>query len=180
MDSKQVFESVAETFGYPVDVLLGDSMAQPVALARQVAMYACRTVLGMSYPKIGAEMHRDHTTIRHGCKRIEKLLEDRPELREQIAEAAKPSAGKLKRIHVNQHVIKANAKHGKNDPVLTVKEGKLNTYGHRVEILDKNGCVAATVVYQPNDPLSCGARVWISTRNEVRVLSDSETTTGDY
>ena len=169
MDSKQVFESVAETFGYPVDVLLGDSMAQPVALARQVAMYACRTVLGMSYPKIGAEMHRDHTTIRHGCKRIEKLLEDRPELREQIAEAAKPSAGKLKRIHVNQHVIKANAKHGKNDPVLTVKEGKLNTYGHRVEILDKNGCVAATVVYQPNDPLSCGARVWIESRNEVRI-----------
>ena len=33
-------------------------------------------------------------------------------------------------IHVNQHVIRANKKHNKNDPVITVKSGKDNTYCH--------------------------------------------------
>jgi hypothetical protein len=27
-------------------------------------------------------------------------------------------------IHVNQHVIRANKKHGTNEPVITVKQGK--------------------------------------------------------
>jgi hypothetical protein len=40
-------------------------------------------------------------------------------------------------IHVNQHVIKANAKTGKNDPVLTVKTYKSNTYAHEVDILGR-------------------------------------------
>ena len=31
---------------------------------------------------------------------------------------------KIKYIHVNQHKIKANLKHGTNEPVITVKEGK--------------------------------------------------------
>ena len=35
-------------------------------------------------------------------------------------------------IHVNQHVIRANMKHKKNDPVITVKSGKENTYCHDV------------------------------------------------
>ena len=36
-------------------------------------------------------------------------------------------------IHVNQHVIKANAKTGARDPVLTVKTHNTNTYAHTVE-----------------------------------------------
>ena len=38
-------------------------------------------------------------------------------------------------IHVNQHKIRANKKHGTNEPVITIKEGKKNTYCHSVEIL---------------------------------------------
>jgi hypothetical protein len=68
-------------------------------------------------------------------------------------------------VHVNQHVIKANRKEGKIDPVLTVKTYKSNTYAHEVEI---DG--PARVVYSPDKPLSCGAHVWIETESEVRVL----------
>jgi hypothetical protein len=64
-------------------------------------------------------------------------------------------------IHVNQHVIKANAKNGTNDPVLTVKNYKENRYAHEVTI---NG--PSKVVYSEK-PLSCGARVWIETQAEV-------------
>ena len=40
-----------------------------------------------------------------------------------------------KYIHVNQHKIRANKKNGTNDPVITVKEGRKNTYGNQVEML---------------------------------------------
>tara|TARA_Y100000310_G_scaffold325342_2_gene388655 strand:+ start:860 stop:1078 length:219 start_codon:yes stop_codon:yes gene_type:complete len=66
-------------------------------------------------------------------------------------------------IHVNQHVIKSNAKHDKNEPVLTVKTYKSNDYAHQVSI---NG--PSKVIYRPNKPLSCGARVWIETQAEVK------------
>jgi len=70
-------------------------------------------------------------------------------------------------IHVNQHNIRRNATKGTTDPVLTVKTYKSNTYADRVDILDSEGQVVASVVYQPDKPLSCGARVWIETQNEV-------------
>ena len=75
----------------------------------------------------------------------------------------------LKRIHINQHIIKANAKNGDSNPVITVKTYDSNTYGHTVAILDKNGNVVATVVYSPDKPLPCGAKVWIETSSEVTI-----------
>ena len=75
----------------------------------------------------------------------------------------------LKRIHINQHIIKANAKNGDSNPVITVKTYDSNTYGHTVEILDKNGNVVATVVYSPDKPLPCGAKVWIESSSEVTI-----------
>jgi len=66
------------------------------------------------------------------------------------------------RIHVNQHIIKKNSKTGQREPVLTVKQGKTNTYGHSVQILGPS-----TVIYSPDKPLSCGAKVWIETESEV-------------
>ena len=71
-----------------------------------------------------------------------------------------------KYIHVNQHKIRANLKHGTNEPVITVKEGKKNTYGHSVEILGNS-----KVIYGGNDKplLPCGARVVIETESEVLI-----------
>ena len=39
-----------------------------------------------------------------------------------------------KRIHINQHVIRANKKNGTNDPAITVKTSRNNYYANRVEI----------------------------------------------
>lgn len=69
---------------------------------------------------------------------------------------------RLTRIHVNQHVIRANAKSGARDPVLTVKTSGGNTYAHEVSILGPS-----RVVYSPDCPLSCGARVWVETTADV-------------
>ena len=67
-------------------------------------------------------------------------------------------------VHVNQHVIRHNTKTGDRDPVLTVKTYKSNDYGHEVEITGP-----CRVVYQPDKPLSCGAKVWIETNSEVSI-----------
>lgn len=70
------------------------------------------------------------------------------------------------RIHVNQHVIRRNNKliHGPYEPPITVKRGKSNTYCHSVEI---DG--PSRVVYSPDKPLSCGAKVWIETDADVKI-----------
>jgi len=67
-----------------------------------------------------------------------------------------------KRIHINQHKIRSNNKNNTNEPVITVKTYKSNEYGHDVQILGKS-----RVVYSPNKPLPCGAKVWIETEAPV-------------
>lgn len=71
------------------------------------------------------------------------------------------------RIHVNQHHIRANAKDGGDRPVVSIKTGRGNTVAHECEIRDEAGRVVATVVYRPDRPLACGARLWIETDLEV-------------
>ena len=71
-----------------------------------------------------------------------------------------------KRIHVNMHIIRKNHKTGEREPVLTVKTYKDNTYCH--EVLVDGPC---KVIYSPDKPLPCGARVWIETEHEVTCLN---------
>ena len=71
-------------------------------------------------------------------------------------------------IHVNQHVIRSNDKNGDNAPVLTCKTYKSNDYAHEAIIFDKHGDEVAKIIYRPDKPLSCGAKVWIETQNIVK------------
>ena len=66
------------------------------------------------------------------------------------------------RLHVNQHNIKANSK-GANMPVLTVKDYKRNRKCNGAIIKDGHGVVVAELIYRPDKPLSCGAKVWLET-----------------
>lgn len=73
-------------------------------------------------------------------------------------------------IHINQHKIRSNQKTGEREPVITCKTYKDNTYGHSVSVMDKDGIEACKIAYSPDKPLSCGARVWVETQNEIKVL----------
>jgi len=73
-------------------------------------------------------------------------------------------------IHVNQHKIKKNSKTGSKDPVITCKTYKDNRYAHEAIIYGQDGKEAAKIIYSPNKPLGCGAKVWIETRNEIKVI----------
>ncbi len=72
------------------------------------------------------------------------------------------SRPRLKRIHVNQHVIRANRKADASEPPLRIKLSDANITASEITIHGP-----AKVVYRPERPLSCGARVWIETRSSV-------------
>ena len=55
-----------------------------------------------------------------------------------------------------------NKKNGTKEPVITVKTSKSNDYAHEVKIEGPS-----KVVYSPDKPLPCGARVWIETEEKV-------------
>lgn len=74
-----------------------------------------------------------------------------------------------KKIHVNQHHIRANNKDGQDRPCITVKSYKSNDYAHEVVIYGQDGKEAARII-NPSKPLSCGARVWIETDGEVEII----------
>ncbi|MDJ0744785.1 MAG: hypothetical protein QNJ32_15675 [Xenococcaceae cyanobacterium MO_167.B27] len=68
-------------------------------------------------------------------------------------------------IHVNKPQIDCNRKEETNKPVITIRQGSRKTYCHLAEI--KGEC---RVVYQPNNPLSCGAVVWIEVVSDTVVI----------
>jgi len=67
-----------------------------------------------------------------------------------------------KRIHINQHKIKSNKKNNLKEPVITVKTSKSNIYASEVEIKGPS-----KVIYSPDKPLPCGAKVWIETNEKI-------------
>ena len=78
---------------------------------------------------------------------------------------------KKKYIHVIQHKIRANKKHGTNEEVLTVKTGK---YRRKIEYWNEVWIEGpCKVIYGGNDKplLPCGARGVIETESEVKCLS---------
>ena len=91
------------------------------------------------------------------------LLEPRIPLRfPGDADQMTMAAGTIKRIHVNQHIIRDNKKQKLRVPPLTIKwRGKTYVAKH----VDIKG--ESHVVYSPDKPLSCGAHVWIETSNEI-------------
>ena len=67
------------------------------------------------------------------------------------------------KVHVNQHVIRANKKNNETNPPLTIIRGSRKRTRHmEVKIIGQ-----AKIVYSPNKPLSCGARVWIECEDAV-------------
>lgn len=78
LSSDFVKETVAKYFNINKDDLSSNKRSNEIAFPRQIAMYLCREVANMSYPKIGEDFgNRDHSTVMHACKKIEKEVKDK-------------------------------------------------------------------------------------------------------
>mgnify|MGYP000946537104 CR=1 FL=1 len=71
---KSIQETVSERFGLSLPELCGPNRSQSIVYPRQVAMYLSRELTDSSLPRIGKEFGgRDHTTVIHAVRQIEKL-----------------------------------------------------------------------------------------------------------
>ncbi len=70
-----IIEMVARSYDTTPEDITGKRRSQQIALPRQVAMYICRRMTSMSTTSIGnAFGGRDHTTVMHGCDKIEETM----------------------------------------------------------------------------------------------------------
>ena len=78
LSSDFVKETVAKYFNINKDDLSSTKRSNEIAFPRQIAMFLCRDVANMSYPKIGEDFgNRDHSTVMHACKKIEKEIKEK-------------------------------------------------------------------------------------------------------
>ena len=76
---------VAKKFNVSVGDLLGKRRTQNIAIARQVAMYLCRTLARCSYPEIGALFGgRDHSTAIHAKRVVEERIQSCDKFRSDV------------------------------------------------------------------------------------------------
>ena len=91
----QIDAAVCEKYRITLTALKGDSQERRIARPRQVAYYMARTITKHSLPELGLWYGgRDHTTVMHGFRKIERLMAESPlfavemaDLKEQIAQA---------------------------------------------------------------------------------------------
>ena len=66
---------IAEQYGVTVDDLTSKKRNREIAMPRQIAMYMCREMLGLSTTAIGRSFgNRDHTTVMHGCDKVSETI----------------------------------------------------------------------------------------------------------
>lgn len=76
---------VAEYFSLSYTDLKGKKRTKAVSFPRQLAMYIAREITEYSTTELGMEFGgRDHTTVMHGCQKIEERLKAEPSLETTI------------------------------------------------------------------------------------------------
>ena len=75
ISSDYIQEVVAKYFNIDKKDLKNSTRSKDIAYPRQIAMYLCRSVANMSFPKIGDDFgKRDHTTVMHAVQKIDKEI----------------------------------------------------------------------------------------------------------
>ncbi len=81
----EIQKKVAEHFSIKVTEMSSSRRARAVARPRQVAMYLSKKLTTRSLPDIGRRFgNRDHTTVLHGVRKIEELIQSDSSLAEDV------------------------------------------------------------------------------------------------
>lgn len=82
----QIQKTVAEYYKIKVSDLLSRRRSRSVARPRQMAMAMAKELTNHSLPEIGdAFSGRDHTTVLHACRKIDKLREENHDIKEDFS-----------------------------------------------------------------------------------------------
>ena len=90
INSKDIIDTVSEVFDIKSSDIMSPKRNAEFVLPRQVVMYLCYDMLSMSYTSIAKMLNKkDHTTIIHGCNKIQDDLHTDENLKMRIEEIKK-------------------------------------------------------------------------------------------
>lgn len=85
VDIEMVQEAVCDYFDIKLNDLIGDCRLKKFSMPRHIAQYLCRQLTSKSLPEIGLKFKgRDHSSVLHACKKIEKEAKEDPTLQNLI------------------------------------------------------------------------------------------------
>lgn len=71
----ELIELVSKHFNLSTDEVCGTSRKKEFRVARQIAMYLSREILGCGLSEIAKNFSRDHSTVLHACRKISNELQ---------------------------------------------------------------------------------------------------------
>ena len=90
---EQIKDMVARRWRVRADALASKRRTRDITVPRQVAMYLMKETLGMSLSRIGETLGgRDHSTVIHSIRKVEKQMADDPAFRD-LVESARDELG---------------------------------------------------------------------------------------
>ena len=82
---QSVIRVIAQQYGVTEDDIVSSRRSREIALPRQIAMYITRELTQLSTVNIGKEFGgRDHTTVMHGCEKIQSAMKGDVDFRKRI------------------------------------------------------------------------------------------------
>jgi chromosomal replication initiator protein len=84
---RTILQAVSKYCAVPQKLLKSSSRRQSIVQARSIVIYLSRELVGLSYERIGADLGgRDHTTVIHSHRKIERQISNDHLMREAINE----------------------------------------------------------------------------------------------
>lgn len=84
---EKIKKKVCNKFGLKMTDMESSKRTRSIAYPRQIAMYLCRELTDLSFPKIGESFGgRDHTTVIHACDKIAYEVDNNTETKQIVNE----------------------------------------------------------------------------------------------
>ena len=81
-----ILQSVAQYYQINLSDIRSARRVREFSYPRQIAMFLCKKHLHLSYPEIGHKFGgKDHTTVMHACRKIERLMEQDTNLQNDLS-----------------------------------------------------------------------------------------------
>lgn len=91
----QIKRVVCEHFRIPVEEMVSARRSRKVARPRQIAMYLTKRLTPKSLPDIGRQFgHRDHTTVIHAVRVVERMMGEDHNFKDEITTLAEELGSK--------------------------------------------------------------------------------------
>ena len=82
---EMIIDIVAAFYNINKRDILSSKRSKNITEPRQISMYLCREVLNLPYKRIGDSFNgKDHTTVMHACSKIEELIENDENIKDDI------------------------------------------------------------------------------------------------